>query len=88
MPGFIYRKSMNRTPTYAKAEIGTGAKSSILKYGDSTSFLANFAIRHLNEVLRDCIHTRHASVANCQLSMPCIPIFCFQKISFYREIFF
>ena len=46
MPYSIYRKSIDRTPAYAKAETGTNAKFFILKYGEAIAFalVANFAI--------------------------------------------
>jgi hypothetical protein len=42
MPTLIYRKSIRKTPAYAKAYAGT--KFFILKYGESV-LVANFAIR-------------------------------------------
>ncbi len=84
MPLPIYRKSMRETPTYAEAEIGTKEKSPILKYGESPPSVleANFAIKLLGEVLRDCAHARHAYMAIGFLSMPCIPNFYFYLPAF------
>jgi len=75
MPTLIYRKSIKETRAYAKAETRAKAKSFIPKYGETAAFTleANFAIKLLNEVLRDYVHSRHASTTKGLLSMPCIP---------------
>lgn len=75
MPLLIYRKSIRETRAYAKAETRAKAKSFIPKYGETATFTleANFAIKLLNEFLRDYVHARYASMTKGQLSMPCIP---------------
>lgn len=75
MPDLIYRKSMRETRAYAKAETRAKAKSAIPKYGEAIALTleANFAIKLMSEFLRDYAHTRHASDAIGQLSMPSIP---------------
>ena len=77
MPQLIYRKSMRETRIYAKAETRAKAKSFIPKYGETAAFTleANFAIKLLNEVLRDYVHSRYASNTYGLLSMPGSPKF-------------
>ena len=76
MPLLIYRKSIRETSVYAEAETEAKAKSFIPKYGETRAFTleANFAIKLLDEVLRDYVHSRYASITKGLLSMPCIPI--------------
>ena len=63
--------------------------SFIPKYGETAAFAleANFAIKLLNEFLRDYVHSRHDSITNDELSMPGIPIFLFSTSFVFSSYF-